>query len=486
VQKAADQVRVNVKLINAQTDSHLWAESYDRKLIDIFEVESEIAKRIAESLQAKLTSYEERALAFKPTNNPDAYEAYLRGLAFEAGGYSYESLPKIIHFYEQAVQLDPNFALAWARLSRADSYRYFRSDFLVVPTTTPAGGTAVAHGDAAKKALENAQKLQPNSPETLLALGYYQYWVLGDFGLAKSTFGRVSKTLPGSSEVPYALGLVSRHEGQWDESIADLEQALVLDPRNSDILDDTAQTYAMLRQFPTALKLYDRALDIRPNDENYVAKKIKIYQAQGNLRQAAKLLEDVNARTSSAEAFTTKVKQLALERNLGEAIRLLQARLTQLQFGPFKGHYQVWLATLRGLAGDTAGAKASAEEALKTLEPFDEPQPGDPNTMVALSLAKAELGEKNSALKDAERAIALAPSNKNPIEGPGLEEHLARIYTLFDENGRAISILTRLLQTPYSSIHYHPLPVTPAFLRLDPIWDPLRGDPAFQKLCAEK
>ena len=197
VQKAADQVRVNVQLINAQTDSHLWADTYDRKLTDIFGVESEIAKGIAESLQAKLTGREEQALAVKPTNNPEAYDAYLRGLAFEArSAFSIDPYGKAIGFYERAVQLDPNFALAWARLSRADALLYFRE----------AGDTTAARRDAAKSALENAQKLQPNSPETLLALGYYQYWVLRDYELAKTTFDRVSKILPGSSEVPCALG----------------------------------------------------------------------------------------------------------------------------------------------------------------------------------------------------------------------------------------------------------------------------------------
>ena len=265
-----------------------------------------------------------------------------------------------------------------------------------------------------------------------------------------------------------------------------MEQALVLDPRNPNILGDTAKTYAMLRQFPTALKLNDRALEILPNDTDLVSLKAIIYQAQGNLQEAAKLLVDVNAQTPSNTAFTIKIRQLALERNLGEAVRLLQARLAQFQYGPAKGGYQLWLAILQHLAGDIAGAKATAEEAFKTLESLDERQQGNPNVVHALSFAKAELGEKDSALKDAERAMLLAPSDKNPVDGPALEESLAQIYTLFGENGRAISILTRLLQTPYSSLTYYPLPITPAHLRLDPRWDPLRGDPAFQKLCQEK
>ena len=212
VQKAADQVRVNVQLVNAQTDSHLWADTYDRKLTDIFGVESEIAKGIAESLQAKLTGREEQALAVKPTNNPEAYDAYLRGLAFEARSsvsFSFDLLWKAAGFYERAVQLDPNFAIAWARLSRADALLYFNR----------VDAAAAARGDAAKRALENAQKLEPNSPETLLALGYYQYWVLRDYGTAKTTFERVSKMLPGNSEVRYALALVTRREGHWDQSV---------------------------------------------------------------------------------------------------------------------------------------------------------------------------------------------------------------------------------------------------------------------------
>ena len=183
------------------------------------------------------------------------------------------------------MQLDPNFAIAWARLSRENAYVYFnRFD-----------ATTTARGDAAKRALEKAQKLEPNSPETLLALGYYQYWVLRDYGAAKTTFGRVSKMLPGSSEVPNALALIARREGHWDQSIAYFEQALALDPRNVELLNGAAETYGMVRQFPAALKLFDRALDIKPNDPDLMAAKAGIYQAQGNLQEAAKFLSGINA-----------------------------------------------------------------------------------------------------------------------------------------------------------------------------------------------
>jgi eukaryotic-like serine/threonine-protein kinase len=481
VQKAADQVRVNVQLVNAHTDSHLWADSYDRKLTDIFGVESEIAKGIAESLQAKLTGREEQVLAVKPTHNPEAYDAYLRGLAFEGrssssyGSYSPDLVGQAAGSFERAVQLDPNFALAWARLSHANAHLYF------------SGGlqSTSAARDTAKRALDNAQRLEPNSPETLLALGYYQYYVLGDYGLAKSTFRLVSKMLPGSSEVPYALGRVARREGNWDESIAYFEQALTLEPRYAELLMELAETYGLVRQFPAALKLYDRVLDIKPNDLVVMAEKASIYQAQGNLQEAATFLSEINEQTPDELTFDTKISQLRLERNYGEAVRLLQARLAQFHFDSQdeKAVYQVALALTQRLAGDTAGAKATAEQSRDILEPLyrDESRSQKARAHYAadLSQAYAAMGEKDLALKTAAHAIMLWPRTKDPKVGPVFEENLAIIQTIFGENSRAISTLTQLLQTSYSGR------ITPALLRLDPLWDPIRNDPRFQELVAE-
>ena len=478
VQKAADQVRVNVHLVNVQTGSQLWAETYDRKLSDIFVVESEIAKGIAESLQAKLTGREEQALAAKPTNNPEAYDAYLRGLAFEArSNYSSDALFKAIDFYGLAVQLDPNFALAWARLSGAHGLLYFNRN-----------NTTTARRDAAKGALENAQRLQPNSPETLLFTGYYQYWVLHDYGLAKATFGRVSKMLPGNSQVLYALGAIARREGLWDESVAYWERGLALDPRNTALLTEVAWTYAALRQFPTAIKLYDRALDILPNELSVMALKASIYQAEGNLPEAAKLLVQVNGQTNSDLAVRIKFAQFRLERNQTEFSQFLQARQARLDFvfGIDKGIKQVGFALGHRVAGDTAHAKDAAEQARNTLEPFTKDQPDNAFIASALAVAYAILDEKDSALNEAQRAITLVPTSKDRLSGPDFEENLALVEMIIGENGRAISTLTRLLQTPYGGWLYSPTPITPALLKLDPIWDPLRADPAFQKLCDEK
>ena len=470
VQKTTDQVRVNVQLINAQTDSHLWAETYDRKLTDSFELESEIAKRIAESLQARLTGREQQALAVKPTNNPEAYDEYLRGLAFEARSISQTDLRReAIGFYERAVQLDPNFALAWARLSRAQAFLYaFRED-----TTPP------TRRDAAKSALDTAQRLEPNSPETLLALGYYQYEVLHDYGLAKTTFKQVSKLLPGNSEIPAALGYLTQQVGDVDESIAYFEQGLALDPRNINLLVGAAATYAMLRQFPVAIKLYDRALDVVPNDPELMALKASMYQAEGNLQEAAKLL----AQTPSGAAFGAKRTQLRLERNHAEAIRLLQADLAHAQVPSTSELGKIpdllHLAVAQRLVGDTAGEKVTAEQARNVLELLCKKQPVNDADPLLLSLANALLGERDSTLREMERA-------RTTLDPAG-EELLALIQTVLGENSRAISTLAQLLKAPYSShIYDEAAPVTPALLRLDPIWDPLRADPAFQKLCQEK
>jgi len=472
VQKVADQVRVNVQLIRAASESHLWADTYDRKLVDIFGVESEIAKAIAESLQAKLTGGEQQALAVKPTNNAEAYDAYLRGLAFEARtSASADDLEKAVRFYERAVQFDPAFALAWARLSRANAEMYF-DDLDKTP----------ARRDATERALNTAQKLQPNSPETLLAQAYYQYWVLRDYELAKATFGRVRELLPGSSEVPGALALIARRQGHWDESVANWEQTLVLDPRNIEWLKNAAETYAMLRQFPAALKTYDRVLDIVPNNPETVASEAKIYQAEGNLEQAGKLLAGVNAQTPSTNAFATKIDQLILERHFDEAIRLIHNRLTEYRdLSDVERLFNLFFLVLaQQFAGDIVGAKAAAQQILGPLEALCQKDPDNPNFAELLSVIRAVLGQKDAAIKEAERAITLLPSGKDAVVGPKDEEILAAVEVSVGDKNRAIPRLQHLLEIPYANC------LTPALLRLDPKWDPLRGDPAFQKLCEEK
>jgi tetratricopeptide (TPR) repeat protein len=284
-----------------------------------------------------------------------------------------------------------------------------------------------------------------------------------------------------------ALGLIARREGHWDQSIAYFEQALALDPRNVELLSNAATTYVALRQFRVVLKLYDRALDILPNDPALMAYKAGVYQAEGNLQEAARFLPQINAQTPTVEAVFIKITQLRLERNYSEAVRLLQIRLAQLHYASefYKANNQNELALYQRLAGDTADAKITAEGARNTVEQVYRDQPDNPFCAAFLSQAYAAMGQKDLALEAAKRAIMLHLDAKDPVAGHGLEENLTIIQTMFGENSRAISTLTQLLQTPYMSWFYG-APVTPALLRLDPLWDPLRADPAFQKLCEEK
>jgi tetratricopeptide (TPR) repeat protein len=322
-----------------------------------------------------------------------------------------------VGFYERAVQLDPAFALAWARLSRVNAQSYFGLD------STP------ARRDAAERALNTAQELQPNSPETLLAQAYYQYWVLRDYELAKATFGRVRELVPGSSDVPAALALIARRQGHWDQSVAYWEQTLVLDPRNTQWLATAAETYAMLRQFPAALKTYDKVLDIVPNDPGTLASEAKIYQAEGNLEQAGKLLAGVNAQTPSVNAFVTKINQLFLERHFDDAIRLIHDRLTEVRdlsdverlLDP------IFLVLAQEYAGEIVGARATAQQMLGSLETLCQKDPDNPNFAQVLSLTRAVLGQKDAAIKEAERAITLLPRGKDAVDGPRNEEILASV-----------------------------------------------------------
>jgi len=306
--------------------------------------------------------------------------------------------------------------------------------------------------------------------------------VLRDYELAKTTFGRVRELLPGSSEVPGALALIARRQGQWDKSVAYWEQTLALDPRNTQWLANAAETYAWLRQFPAALKTYDRVLDIVPNDPNAIASEARVYQAEGNLEQAGKLLAGINQETHSFPVLQTKINQLFLERHCDEAIRWINTRLTESRDVPAIERLfdQGSLVVAQECAGDIAGARATAQQMLPPIEKFSQKAPNSPPIAAGLSLVHAFLGEKDAAIKEAERAITLLPSAKDAVEGPTFEEQLAFVEALVGDKNRAISTLQHLLEIPYHDC------VTPALLRLDPKWDPLRGDPRFEKLCEEK
>jgi TolB-like protein/cytochrome c-type biogenesis protein CcmH/NrfG len=473
VQKVGEQVRVNVQLINVQNDLHVWADTYDRKLTDIFAVETEIAKSIAEQLQAKLTGHEQEALAVKPTSNPQAYDAYLRGLAAESESLvSVYSLQKAISFYKRAVHLDPNFSAAWARLAQMYSLLY--SSF----------GDRLSD---AKGALERAQALQPNAPETLLALAYYQNDELREYEHARETFLRIAKLVPGNSEVPASLASIARREGQWDKVTDYSEQALVLDPRNPELLLRVAFNYGDQRKFETARPLLDRALQIRPDDVEIKAGKAAMYQAQDKLTEADKYLAKVNALTPSYFAVGVKVTQLRLERKNDEAVQLLKTRVGQFEFGSEveEAAFGYFLAFAQHVAGDKAAAQATAAQTRDRLLKLTREQPDNDWLAVTLSQTYAILGDRDAAWKEAERVRTITSSPGDAAVGPFADENVAVVATLIGEKERAIGALSHLARIPYSGWLYG-CPITPALLRLDPLWDPLRSDPTFQKLCQDR
>src|SRR5438874_9233125 len=274
VQKSGDTVRVNVQLIKAANDSHLWADTFDRKLTDIFSVESEVAKAIAEQLQAHLSGREEREIAAKPTDNPEAYDAYLRGLAYTLKTATTPANALGAQKYlREAVRLDPKFALSWALLSYVDSRGYLTES--LQPT--------VALREEARQAAETALTLQPNLVEAVLAKGAYHYSCLKDYDTAVRYFEQARQLLPNSSWIPEWLAYLERRRGQWERSEWYFNEAELLDPRNVHLLTQHALSYICLRRFAEALRKLDQVLDITPDDLDTLMLKAGIAQAEGDL-----------------------------------------------------------------------------------------------------------------------------------------------------------------------------------------------------------
>ena len=470
VQKAGNAVHINVQLIKAATDEHLWAESYNRKLDDVFGVEGEVAGSIADQLKAKLTNEEKKELAAKPTNNLEAYDAFLRGVALaERPDEVTSDLHEAIGSFETAVKLDPDFALAWAWLSATYSELFFYAE------------ASPAHRDAAQAALQNALRLQPNLIETLNAQAYYLYHVERNYEAARNIFEQIRATSPNDAGVPLALALISRRQGRWDESLSEFNKAAEFDPRNLQVLLWASDTYVAMRQFPAALRFIDRVLDIAPADNGALTGKARIYQALGQLEKANAVLKQTHLDSGDPPDMQVLAVQLLFERNYTDGTTLMQSLLAKLDATDLVGRafYTYYLGQFQRLSGDAASARDSYQESHDAAEPLLRQQPDSASPPIGLAMAYMGLGEKDAALKQAELAVAKLPATKDAYIGPNSEEWLARVLAHFGEKDRALKILQHLLITPYTS------PITPALLRLDPDWDNLRGDPRFQKLCQE-
>ena len=471
VQKIGNSAHINVQLIRVATDEHLWAESYNRKLDDIFAVEGEVAGAIAAQLNAKLSGNERQELAVRPTKNPDAYDAYLRGLAFQGDVDDFRaSLLKSIEAFEGAVRLDPEFALAWAHLCRQEGLVFINFD------------QSSQRRETARQALDMAMKFGPDLVETKLANGFYKYFVERDNEGARTQLEAIRQQYPNNAVALEFLGGNARRRGRWEQSRLLYAQAIELDPQNVFLLTDASLTDLDTRDAVAAQKHLGRARDLSPQNSTVIGFLAISFQLTGDIAQAQTLLDTIQPKRGDGLYVGIVATNAILLRKYDSAIAMLKAQLEDPKaLGITLGNFENILGDLERHAGHPAEAAAAYETTKQTVNELLRTQPDNTELLNELAWAETWLGDKAGAIAHVQRAITILPTSKDAVVGPSYEDTLARIEAHFGDKENAINGLQHLLSISYSG---NPA-VTPALLRLDPDWDNLRGDPRFEKLCQE-
>jgi TolB-like protein/Flp pilus assembly protein TadD len=463
VRRMGNRVRVNVQLINADTDEHMWAEDYDRDLTDVFAIQTDLAQQIVRELQAKLSPMEKAQIERRPTENGEAYLVFMQGHEIFYRPDKFRSnTEKAEQFFDEATKLDPNFAGAFAALARVHEWSY--RDFDPTP----------ARKEKARVAAETAIRLQPDLPEAHLAMGFYYYYCERDYQGALKEFAIAKLSLPNSPEVYMAIGAIERRQGKWKESTANLERAASLSPKDAWVLQNLADNYYANKNFETAEKIFDRAIEAAPQSLGPRAEKANLAVAwKGDLSVMEKELTQVPAGVDPDGLITfSRVQLLLLQRKFPDAITLVK-QSPQDVF-----HYDKPREFFEGAIYTFLNDKEKAVSAFKRARPVAEKasreSPNDASRHVILGMILAGLGEKELAIAEGKRAVELQPESEDALDGPKTTIALAQIYTWTGETEQALQLLERSLSTPNG--------VTIPFLRLDPMWDPLRSDPRFQAL----